>query len=130
MREILFKGKRTDCGEWVEGSLVMVCNGETLRRYPCIVISYNDDAFDWHEVIRDTIGQFTGLLDKNGKKIFEGDVCRGITVDEFGYNPQEWIETVKYDCPSFIMGKYFTICSFVSIEVIGNIADNIECLKQ
>lgn len=73
-REIIFRGKKIDTKEWVYGNLVMVCNGETLKRYPCIVISYNHDAFDWHEVIPETVGQYTGVNDKNKDKIFEGDI--------------------------------------------------------
>lgn len=80
-REILFKGKRVDNKEWVEGSLVMVCNGETLKRYPCIVISYNHDTFDWHEVDLQTVSQFTGKtialkhpMFDDKLKLFENDV--------------------------------------------------------
>lgn len=68
MREILFKGKRTDNGEWVEGYLINFW-GEY-----CIV---NTDSRDiCFKVDPETVGQFTGYTDKNGKKIFEGDIVR------------------------------------------------------
>jgi hypothetical protein len=72
-REILFKGKSVETGKWVYGSLVLVCNGETLKRYPCIVISYDHDTFDWIEVTQKSVSQFINQKDKNGKNIFEGD---------------------------------------------------------
>ena len=80
-REILFKGKRIDNKEWVEGNLVMVCNGETLKRYPCIVISYNHDTFDWLEVDPKSVSQFTGKtiplkhpMFDDKLKLFENDI--------------------------------------------------------
>jgi uncharacterized phage protein (TIGR01671 family) len=67
MREILFKGKRIDTGEWIEGYYRKTC-GCSL-----IICDEGDDMYGV-AVIPSTIGQYTGLTDKNGKKIFDGDV--------------------------------------------------------
>lgn len=83
MREILFRGKRKDNGERVDG-YYCVFNGVSHRIYTGYAETDCGEYYpDCYEVIPETVGQCTELTDKNGKKIFEGDVVQYLTYDDF-----------------------------------------------
>lgn len=117
MREILFRGK-TLLGKWIEGDL--------LNYLGCgkVHIAQNYKGAGGQEVILETVGQFTGLTDKNGTKIFEGDILKANN----GH-----IGWVIFRNGSFVKRCYCHPKSFNAIfgdneTVIGNIYDNLKLL--
>ena len=121
MREILFRGKRTDNDEWEYGDLW--CNPYG-KRVVCIVSPINDQGTTGgNEVDPETVGQFTGLTDKNGVKIFEGDIIR--YEDDIGYVIYNGDDArFLVDSPNM----YISMDYSNEFEVIGNIHDNPELL--
>ena len=126
MREILFRGKRTDNGKWVVGMLGQYHEGIKAT----IVLNHlgTVDSVDFICVDPTTVCQFTGLLDKNGKQIFEGDV---FAWGYAGVYDMRYVVSYDAETTSFIgVRKHgFLSLSGITIEIIGNIHDNPELLK-
>ena len=132
MREFLFRGKRTDCEAWVEGDLLHYESGEMAICKGFSNYGYEaTEIIGRYKVIPETVGQYTGLTDKNGTKIFEGDIVECVSDGEqaviswlkyfacFGLSFDGWCRGFdNYDdnLPS-------------DFEVIGNIHDNPDILK-
>lgn len=129
MREILFRGKRVDNGEWVEGSL----STEYLKECGCVMISPTADTC--YKVDPETVGQYTGLTDKNGVKIFEGDIveCWSEGVKARG-TVQQRIDGLWIIYPAWQKRIMWGLCpdndDNTTVEVIGNIHDNPELLVE
>ena len=127
MREIKFRGKRLDNGEWEYGDLVHTTND--------VLILPTDKGWEQYKVDPETVGQYIGIKDRDGKEIWEGDIVM------VGSRDEEYDEIVK-GFPFLIMFNYVGFCiaeddmspwGLISnldwLEVIGNIHDNPELLK-
>lgn len=145
MREILFRAKRADNGAWVEDAFCMKdCDdpfGKMLDRPSIIKYDPPCDGF-WYRVNQETVGQFTGLNDKNGKKIFEGDILS----NHYFAEPDEewddlyvvemvggaWVATLVEDgtLSTEYVPDNLLLYSYADSEIIGNIHDNPELLEK
>ena len=150
MREILFRGKRTDNGEWIEGFYSAEEYDpyiEKIEYIPRIQIIGKCVNLG---VIPETVGQYTGLTDKNGVRIFEGDILRGFEYPfcsningEFNYfaeivwfddssafgiytfkNPKSNVRGISEGNTDYL--EYFNVDKW---EIIGNIHDNPELME-
>ena len=124
MKEILFRGKSKESGEWVYGDLVRIKDGDKVGWY----------IYGKSEVIPETVGQFTGLSDKNGKRIFEGDIVDveyninyiGVAAERIGafevvYNDGCFMKRNKSGLYHFIPSD--------KCKVIGNVHDNPDLMR-
>lgn len=135
MREILFRGKRCSTKEWIEGYYFIypLLFSEVLQSH-IFIQSYDAETGKGsnmiYSVIPETVGQFTGLFDRNSKKIFEGDIIENIT--DHSMTVVRWYdEHSTFMLYSEMKNKVYFLYDndFKSIDVIGNVYDNPELLK-
>lgn len=105
MREILFKAKRFDTGEWIEGYLVQQKNN-LGGIHTCIFQNFEEEnRWEMKRVDSNTVCQYTGLTDKYDKKIFEGDIVQDAEWEFEGYDP-EVKGVVRFMTGTFDSGIY------------------------
>ena len=121
MREILFRGKALHSGKWVEGDLL-----NAGYDYITAIRKISGVCGEVIGIDPKTVGQYTGLTDKNGKKIFEGDIVSlwediyTCVFDEYNFG---------YECSNTKNDISFACVLAEDVEIIGNIYDNPELLK-
>ena len=134
IREVIFRGKGADNGEWVEGDVLQTRYHSGHIEYQIMPQTPVSSAYP---VLPETVGQYTGLTDRNGVRIFEGDICRfkrfnDIYIGKIVFNVKTASFVMWYQS---IVGAYgekathkmlLSVCD--GIEVIGNIHDNPELL--
>ena len=127
-REILFRGKRTDNGEWVQGAILFhdADAATVFNQHPA------DGSLQGFEVDPSTVCQWTGLKDKNGNLIWENDIVNCLA-ENCGYIG--WNESEAGFCFNVLLedGRFEEECIYDyqdCIEVIGNIFDNSELLES
>lgn len=123
MREIIFRGKHTDTGEWVYGDLIH----RILWDKSLIIIRTYDYSFDTYkdyDVIPESVGQFTGLCDKNNTRIFEGDTVKN------SYGNIKVVEYYRGYYYPFVAFPEYTAWGEKECEVVGNAYDFLEASNK
>lgn len=127
-REILFRGKSLNSGEWVEGYFVKYQPNSSKDEWIFGIVPEYASALYLIKVDAETVGQFTGLTDKNGVKIFEGDIVALPREDEF-YKVIWSDDTARFAMTSGTIECDFDNYWGYHTEVIDNIHDNPKILK-
>lgn len=135
MREILFRGKRIDNGNWEYGQLKSIHKGGKHYETAYYILNiYGESRLAKDAIEPNTLGQFTGLTDKNGKKIFEGDIVKReltyITIEAYISWDTKYLQYRLICINGKHKGNYWWLTSnSEDYELIGNIYDNPELLE-
>lgn len=125
MRKYKFRGKTPDRVQWVYGSLIILEDGDCLIKE----IDYLRNICPEYRVLPDTVGQFTGLLDADGREIYEGDVIEVNRSDFIFHSVVFWYKS-WYKSGFMHKGPGIFSDSFNNVTVLGNIHDNPSLLEE
>lgn len=134
MREILFRAKRIDNGEWVEGQYAYILNPRTESGEPIKHLICNGTNIFNDEIDPETLCQYTGLTDKNGKRIWENDIVGAWSEGKHTRGRvKRRVDGLYIIYPSYQKQEFWGLCpdenGKTTVEIIGNIFDNPELLK-
>lgn len=120
------------CGQWYYGNLITRETDspvpETPQAYKCVMIGDIEDG-SWEEVEEETIGQYIGLLDKNGKEIYEGDILEIAEMyAKVVWNKEKASFEYEYIHPMHLTNGFYEF-NMPYLSIVGNIHDNPELLK-
>ena len=133
MREILFRAKRIDNGEWVEGYYLKTTLGKDIEPSDVIFIPFKinrSGQWGWIKVLPETLCQFTGMVDKNGRRIWENDIIKHEISDTIGVVKWYQEDYVGWCVDDIVIDEQqFTDEMWNECEVIGNVFGNPELMK-
>lgn len=132
MREIKFRGRRVDNGEWIYGFYTLAYFPDGIKK--SIISISGDRIYNAYPIVDETEGQFIGLFDSNGKEIYEGDIRGGFYFCM--EDKVEFLEVIKFHLSPHVGYYYYwesikggNMPDFMETEIIGNRHENPELLK-
>ena len=138
MREILFRAKRIDNGEWVEGYYLKTTLGKDIEPSDVIFVPFKinrSGQWGWIKVLPETLCQFTGMVDKNGNRIWENDIVSAWSEGKYATGMvKQRTDGLYIIYPAYQHNEFWELCPDknrkTNVEVIGNVFDDKHLLVE
>ena len=138
MSEILFRAKRIDNGEWVEGYYLKTTLGKDIEPSDVIFVPFKinrSGQWGWIKVLPETLCQYTGMVDKNGNRIWENDIVSALSEGKYATGMvKQRIDGLYIIYPAYQHNEFWGLCPDknrkTNVEVIGNVFDDKYLLAE